>query len=190
MRLRQFCFIATLLTAAVVSGSGPHSGDSGSHPGHSGLRPGDSGHPVESTDRSPVIDLDGLRDVEFGTTEQELTRRGLLRPQVDGCGSGLAGHEAVSPIFAEKRLVLLWVSPPVRTPEGVTDGTPLSQVRSSYPRLTRLDAPKGTYRFDGLLAHRGDRAYLFLHDGRTVQKTIAGYADYARALFEDGHGPC
>jgi hypothetical protein len=53
-----------------------------------------------------------------------------------------------------------------------------------------LTAPPGTYRFDGLLARQGDRAYLFLHDGRTVRKTVAGYADYAQRLFDEGFGTC
>ena len=86
--------------------------------------------------------------------------------------------------------MLLWVSRPVATPEGVTDGTPVAQVRARYPRAVRLTAPEGTYRFDGLLARRGDRAYLFLHYGRVVRQTIAGYASWARRLFDEGHGPC
>ncbi|WP_405104138.1 hypothetical protein [Micromonospora sp. NBC_01412] len=45
-------------------------------------------------------------------------------------------------------------------------------------------------REDPLRARRSDRAYLFLHDGRTVRKIIAGYADWARRLFAEGHGPC
>jgi hypothetical protein len=183
MKLRQFVFVSTLLTAAVVSGSGVE-------PDGPGFVPGPAAPGRGAVDRPPVIDLHGLHTIEFGDTEQELTRRGVLQPQADACGLGLAGHEAVSPIFAGDRLVLLWVSPPVRTPEGVTDGTPVSKVRASYPTVSRLTAPKGTYRLDGLLARRGDRAYLFLHDGRTVRKTIAGYADHARAFFEAGRPPC
>ncbi|WP_423791055.1 hypothetical protein [Micromonospora cathayae] len=137
-----------------------------------------------------VVDLTGLHGVEFGDTEQELTARGVLRDTVESCGPTLVGHETASPIFYDDRLVLLWVSAPVRTPEGITVGTPVSEVHDHYPASTRLTAPQGTYRFDGLLARDGDRAYLFLHDGRTVRKTIAGYADYAQRLFDEGYGPC
>lgn len=183
MKLRQFGFIAALLTAAVVAGSGIEPD------GFRGTT-GSPGRVPDTIDHSPVIDLRGLHDVEFGDTEQDLTRRGMLQRQADTCGPSLAGHDTVSPIFAGHRLVLLWVSPRFRTPEGVTDGTPVSEVRSSYPTVTRLTAPKGTYRFDGLLARRGDRAYLFLHDGRVVRKTIAGYADHAREFFAAGRAPC
>lgn len=176
MKLRQFFFIAALLTAASSTGSG--------------ARPPAPAVPGRPAGGSEVIDLNGLRNVEFGDTEQELTRRGVLRSQVESCGPMLAGHETASPIFVDDRLVLLWVSAPIRTPEVITIGTPVSEVWSSYPSVTKLTAPQGTYRFDGLLARHGDRAYLFLHDGRVVRKIIAGYADYARKLFDEGYGPC
>ncbi|MFC5925220.1 hypothetical protein [Micromonospora vulcania] len=137
-----------------------------------------------------IIDLNGLRNIEFGDTEDELTRRGILRTDLDACGPILAGHDMVSPVFAEEKLVLLWVGDPMRTPEGITTGSPVDQVWERYPSVTRLRAPQGTYRLDGLLARHGDRAYLFLHDGHTVRKTIAGYADWARRLFDEGAGPC
>ncbi|NJP34944.1 hypothetical protein [Micromonospora thermarum] len=166
------------MTAASIAGSGPAS------PDRIGV-----GEPAGAV---TVVDLDGLADadVDFGDTEDELTRRGILRTDVDACGPTLAGHEAVSPIFVEDRLVLLWVGDPVRTPEGVAAGTPLTEVRERYPEARHLDAPQGTYRFDGLLARDGDRAYLFLHDGQTVRKVIAGYADWAQRAFDEGHSPC
>jgi len=141
--------------------------------------------------KSDVLDLHGVHNVEFGDTEQELQRRGQLdvEPAV-GCGPALTEPSTVSPVFADDRLVLLWASPSVRTPEGVTAGTPVDQVRAAYPAAARLTAPPGTYRFDGLLARQGDRAYLFLHDGRTVRKTVAGYADYAQRTFDEGFGLC
>ncbi|RLP99419.1 hypothetical protein EAD98_02485 [Micromonospora sp. CV4] len=176
MKLRQFAFIAALLTAASIAGSGvPPPG------------PIPDGRPAGSVE---IIDLNGLRNIEFGDTEDELTRRGILRTDLDACGPMLAGHDTVSPVFAEDKLVLLWVGELMRTPEGITAGSPVDQVWSRYPSVTRLRAPQGTYRLDGLLAHHGDRAYLFLHDGRTVRKTIAGYADWARRLFDEGAGPC
>lgn len=176
MKLRQFAFISALLTAAVIAGSG--------------VSPGRRTQAPRSTAGPDIINLHGVRDIEFGDTEEELAQRGVLHVEETHCGPALAGLETVSPIFVDDRLVLLWVSPPVRTPEGVTVGTPVHQVQATYPAMARLTAPKGTYRFDGLLARQGDRAYLFLHDGRTVRKTIAGYADYARRLFEDGYSPC
>ncbi|MFY1674648.1 hypothetical protein ACN27G_32700 [Plantactinospora sp. WMMB334] len=138
-----------------------------------------------------VLHLKGVRDIEFGDTEQDLLRRGRLDAgSAPACGPSLTGPSTVSPVFADDRLVLLWASPPVRTPEGVTAGTPVDQAEAAYPAATRLTAPPGTYRYDGLLARQGDRAYLFLHDGRTVRKTIAGYADYAQRLFDEGFGTC
>ncbi|MEU7848618.1 hypothetical protein [Micromonospora parva] len=164
------------MTAASIAGSGvPPTG------------PIPDGRPVGSVE---IIDLNGLRNIEFGVTEDELTRRGILRTSLDACGQVLAGHDTVSPVFVDDKLVLLWVGDPMRTPEGITVGSPVDQVWDSYPQVSRLRAPQGTHRLDGLLARSGDRAYLFLHDGRTVRKTIAGYADWARRLFHDGVGPC
>jgi hypothetical protein len=167
--------IVGLLAGAVISGSGPTNVPT---------------RRVDRSDGSDVIHLHGMRNIAFGETEQELTRRGVLRPETTSCEPGLAGISTASPVFADDRLVLLWVDPPVHTPEGVTIGTPVDTVQATYPAVTRLTAPQGTYRFDGLLAKQGDRAYLFLHDGRTVRKTIAGYADYAQKLFDQGFGAC
>lgn len=176
MKLRQFAFIAALMTAASIAGSGVPS---------TGPRP--DGRPAGSVE---TIDLNGLSNIEFGDTEAELTRRGVLRTGLDTCGPMLTGHDTVSPVFIGDRLVLLWVGDPMRTPEGIAAGSPVEQVWARYRSVTRLRAPQGTHRLDGLLARSGDRAYLFLHDGRTVRKTIAGYADWARRLFDEGIGPC
>nr|WP_162854367.1 hypothetical protein [Verrucosispora sp. SN26_14.1] len=176
MKLRQFGFIATLLLAAAISGSGP--------------MPPDTIAVREPVAAASIVDLDGLSDVDFGDTEDDLARRGMLRTDVDACGPTLAGHEMISPVFIDDRLVLLWAGDPVRTPEGIAAGSPITQVRASYPEVRALHAPPGTHRFDGLFARHGDRAYLFLHDGDTVRKIIAGYADWAHRLFVEGHGPC
>ncbi|ROT27976.1 hypothetical protein [Micromonospora sp. HM5-17] len=148
--------------------------------------------PATTTGYGPdVLHLHGVHNVEFGDTEQELVRRGVLDPRQDlGCGPSLTNPTTVSAVFADRRLVLLWASPPVRTPEGITTGTPIDRVRAAYPEASTLTAPPGTHRYDGLLARRGDRAYLFLHDGHTVRKTVAGYADYVRRLFDEGFGTC
>ncbi|EEP72172.1 hypothetical protein MCAG_02499 [Micromonospora sp. ATCC 39149] len=187
MKLRQFVFIATLLAAASIAGSGVRpqgpvdAGGDARPPGP----PPDAGQSADE-----VVDLNGLRNVEFGDTEEDLTRRGMLTSDVDACGPTLAGHGAVSPIFVDNRLVLLWLDDPVRTPQGISVGTPIDEVRARYRSVSPLDAPQRTYRFDGLLARSGDRGYLFLHDGHTVRKIIAGYADWARRLFDEGYGPC
>ncbi len=173
---RTFSLFVVLLATALVAGCTATS-DAPSKPGT----------PLYGPD---VIHLDGLRNIEFGATEQELTQRGVLRPESASCGPQLADLSTVSPVFDEEKLVLLWVSPPMHTPEGITTGTPVDQVRDAFPAATALTAPQGTYRFDGLLARHGDRAYLFLHDGETVQKTIVGYADYAQKLFDEGFGTC
>ncbi|MER7891971.1 hypothetical protein ABTX15_19335 [Micromonospora sp. NPDC094482] len=165
------------MTAAVISGSAPNG------PTFAPQGPVRAGS-VE------VLDLNGLRNVAFGDTEAELTRRGVLRSDVDACGPLLTGHETVSPVFVDDRLVLLWAGDPMQTPEGVTVGTPVTEVWSRYPSVITLHAPRGTYRFDGLLARRGDRGYLFLHDGQRVRNVIAGYAEWARQLFVEGAGPC
>ncbi|MFU8873941.1 hypothetical protein [Micromonospora sp. SL4-19] len=156
----------------------------------SGARPPGPDTSARPVGAAEVVSLDGLRNAEFGVTEAELTRRGVLRTDVDACGPTLTGHETVSPIFVDDRLVLLWLGDPMSTPEGITVGTPVDEVRAAHPSADELLAPEGTYRFDGLLARDGDRAYLFLHDGVTVQKIIAGYADWARRLFDEGYGPC
>ncbi|KKJ94413.1 hypothetical protein LQ51_28010 [Micromonospora sp. HK10] len=176
MKLRQLGFIAALMAAASIAGSG--------------VRPQGPEVPARPVGAAEVVGLGGLRDAEFGDTEQELTRRGMLRTDVDACGPTLAGHEAVSAVFAGDRLVLLWLADPMSTPEGISVGTPVTEVRDTFPAAVELAAPQNSYRFDGLLARDGDRAYLFLHDGMTVRKIIAGYADWARRLFDEGYGPC
>ncbi|MEV4809151.1 hypothetical protein AB0J96_04765 [Micromonospora avicenniae] len=175
MKLRQIALIAGLLTAAVVSGSPPNA---------------PTVDPHRTVPTGEVLDLDGLPEVEFGDTEDELARRGALGTDVGGCGRTLTGHSTTNPVFIDDRLVLLWLGDSTRTTEGVGVGSPVQQVRTRYPELTPLHAPQGTYRLDGLLARDGELAYLFLHDGRSVRKIIAGYADWALRLFAEGQGPC
>ncbi|MEV4842184.1 hypothetical protein AB0K20_02985 [Micromonospora matsumotoense] len=176
MKLRQFAVLAALLVAASASGSGIH--------------PSGPDVPAQPIGASQVVGLHGLAGAEFGASETELTRRGVLRADADTCGMTLAGHGTASPIFVDDRLVLLWLDDPMSTPEGITVGTPVAEVLTRYPSAVRLRAPPRTYRFDGLLARDGDRGYLFLHDGTAVREIIAGYADWARRLFDEGHSPC
>ncbi|KWV31593.1 hypothetical protein AWV63_16800 [Micromonospora rifamycinica] len=176
MKLRQFAVLAALLVAASASGSGTH--------------PSGPDIPARPIGPGQVVGLHGLSGAEFGDSETELTRRGMLRTAADTCGTTLAGHGTASPIFVDDRLVLLWLDDPMSTPEGITVGTPVGEVLSRYPSAVRLHAPPRTYRFDGLLARDGERGYLFLHDGTAVREIIAGYADWARRLFDEGYGPC
>jgi hypothetical protein len=176
MKARKMVLIGWLLVALIATGSGstptaPSSLDAGAF-------------------GPDVVHLEGVRNIEFGDTERELTDRGVLQPEPASCATQLAGLATVGPVFDHDRLVLMWVSPPMHTPEGVTVGTPLNTVHARYPAATELIAPQGTYQFDGVLAREGDRAFLFLHDGRVVRKTVAGYADYAQKLFDEGFGTC
>jgi hypothetical protein len=137
-----------------------------------------------------VVHHHGVQDVEFGDTMDQLTQRGEIVDDIEACGPRLAGLPNASPVFADGRLVLVWAYLPLRTPEGLGVGAPLGTVRSAYPDLIELAAPAGTYRFNGLMMVDDDRAYLFLHDGRTVQKLVVGYREYAQRLFDEGFGTC
>lgn len=139
---------------------------------------------------SDTIDFDGVRDVRIGETDAQLTADGDLTRPKEACGPVLTEISQASPVMADGRLVLLWADPPLATPEGVGVGTPLATAKAAYPQATTLTAPAGTYRFDGLMVTHGDRAYLFLHDGQTVRKTVVGYTDHAQRLFTDGFGAC
>lgn len=173
MKMRKMAMIAGLLVAAAASGNGP----------------ADMKRPAPATGPD-IVSFAGVRNIAFGTTEQELARRGVLDAEPEACGPHLAGVPTADPVFADDRLVLLWANGETSTPEGVHVGTPVAQVRAAYPGARDLVAPRGSYRFDGLLVRAGDRAYLFLHDGRTVRKSIVGYADYAQKLFDEGFGLC
>jgi hypothetical protein len=155
----------------------------------------DDGSPRAGT-RTPttygpnVVHPDGIQDIEFGVTMSELRQRGQISDEAGACGPRLTGLPNASPVFANSRLVLVWAYPPLRTPEGVGVGAPLETVHATYPGLVELTAPGGTYRFDGLMEIIGDRAYLFLHDGHTVQKLVVGFREYAQLLFDSGFGTC
>lgn len=146
--------------------------------------------PTAPPTSDPVVDLQGFADIRFGDQRDRLEQEHALTQQPGACAPTLPGHPELSPVFADDRLVLLWVNPPGRTPEGVGVGSPVDAVQQHYPDGQELTAPADSGRFDGLLVTVNDRAYLFLHDGATVQKLIIGYADYARLLFEEGFGTC
>jgi hypothetical protein len=147
--------------------------------------------PPPPTARPPdVVDYQGVRLMRFGETERALTDRGVVVRDVPRCGPRMARPDGTGPVFVDGRLALVWADPPLRTPEGISVGSTLAEVRRAYPAGNELGAPAGSYRFSGLITTEGDRAYLFLHDGRTVQKLIAGYARHARTLFQQGYAGC
>ncbi|MBB5871179.1 hypothetical protein F4553_004558 [Allocatelliglobosispora scoriae] len=141
-----------------------------------------------------VISLAGVRAVRFGQTRDELSDEPGLSEGPGGCGEHIVGVTEVSPVFTDEdageKLVLLWANPPLHTPENVAVGTAMDVVKSTYPQATPLTAPTGTYRFDGLLVSKGEFGFLFLHDGKHVQKLIAGYTTYLEQLFAEGFGAC
>jgi hypothetical protein len=132
----------------------------------------------------------GVREIRFGDLKRDLTAKGRLTPQPKGCSDTITGAPELGPIFDADRLVLMWVNPPYRTPEGVTVGTSVADVRRRYPAAQKLDPPKDSGVFPGLLVAQGDRAYLLLHDDATVQKMIIGFTEYLERLYLRGFGQC
>jgi hypothetical protein len=139
---------------------------------------------------SHVVNFGGVQGIKFGDLKAELSRKGHVATPREACGPVFTAAKELSPVFDGERLVLIWVNPPYRTPEGATVGTTLDDVRRLYPTAKVLTPPSGSYVFPGLLVTQGDRAYLFLHDGQKVQKTIVGYAESVNKLYERGVGQC
>lgn len=137
-----------------------------------------------------VVRYTGVPGLAFGDTEQDLIRRGVVVRDTPECNPRMVRPTGATPVFVDGRLALLWADPPLHTPEGIAVGDSVASVRKAYPAASDLAPPAGSYRFSGLLAGSGDRAYLFLHDGRQVQKLIVGYTRHARTLFEQGFGGC
>lgn len=154
-------------------------------------RPAATTGPTERvpTRSAEIVDITGIGDVKIGSTRAEISEH--LHTQLPGCNTQLASHPQGSLVFTSDDIfVLIWFEAPLRTPDGVTTGTSVSMIKTAYPQATELRAPEGSYRFDGLIATSGEHGYLFLHDGRTVRKAIAGYVDYLHRLFNTGFGVC
>lgn len=134
------------------------------------------------------VQVTGFEDVPFGTTRPSLADR--IDPDQPGCSVQLRDRPSGNLVFAEDRLVLIWFESPAASRSGITTGAPVEAVLKTYPHAERLTAPPGSHRFDGLLVVDGAQGYLFLHDGTTVRKAIAGYVDYLRRLFDTGFGVC
>jgi hypothetical protein len=134
-----------------------------------------------------VVLATGLGEIRFGASRAEVAAH--VSDELPGCNVQLKDRPEGSMVFgADGRLVLLWFDSPLRTPDGVNTGDPVAEVSQVYPGATKLTGKAG--RFDGLLVKEGEHGYLFLHDGQTVQKAIAGYADYLDRLFNTGFGVC
>jgi len=139
---------------------------------------------------SDVVTFSGIADVRFGETTGELTTEHGLRAEVGGCAMHFSDIEGVDPVFADDHLVLMWIHAPVHTPEGIREGSSVTAVRQAYPGATELTPPPGSHAYPAIMVVRGDTAFLFLHDGVTVRKEIAGYADYVQRLYSGGFGAC
>lgn len=134
-----------------------------------------------------VVLATGVGEVKFGASREELARH--VNDELPGCNVQLKDRPEGSMVFAaDGRLVLLWFDAPLRTAGGVSTGDPVAEANQVYPGAAKLTGQGG--RFDGLLVRQGEHGYLFLHDGETVQKAIAGYADYLDRLFNTGFGVC
>jgi hypothetical protein len=145
--------------------------------------------PPSEEPRGEVVSVTGLGEVKIGSTRADLGRH--LDTEPPGCNTRLRVHPQGSLVFtSDGRFVLLWFDSPLRTSEGVTTGTEIGKVRAAYPGAIELTAPAGSHRFDGLLVVEGEHGYLFLHDGKAVQKAVAGYVDYLHHLFDTGFGSC
>jgi hypothetical protein len=137
-----------------------------------------------------VVARDGTTEVRIGDTRADLEHEYGMTQGPGDCAPRLPEQPALSPVFRGDELVLLWADPPLRTPEGISVGSPVSTLDQTYPDGIELVAPAQEQRFDGLLVTGGDHAYLFLHDQSTVQKVIVGSAEHATLLFHEGFGTC
>jgi hypothetical protein len=139
---------------------------------------------------SDVITYTGIADIRFGARATDLTTEHGLRPDVGGCVMRFGDIEGVDPVFADDRLVLMWIHAPVHTPEGIMEGSSVAAVRQAYSGEVELTPPAGSHAYPGILVRSDDRAYLFPHDGQAVRKVIAGYADYVQRLYTSGFNAC
>ncbi len=148
--------------------------------------------PAPVTSAAPsddVVEVTGHNGFRFGASRAEMAP--FINQDLPGCNAQLAGRPEGSLVFGpDDRLVLLWFEAPLRTPEGVSTGDALAEVEAAYPEAITIAAPAESHRFDGILVAEGEHGYLFLHDGETVRKAIAGYVEYLRRLFDSGFGVC
>lgn len=147
--------------------------------------------PPSTQSYSPqVVHFGGVQGIRFGDLRASLSGGGQFTTVAGACEPKFTTAPELGPVFDGEQLVLTWVNPPFRTPEGLTVGSPVADVRRAHPAAEQLTPPAGSYVFPGLLVTQTDRAYLFLHDGQTVQKMIVGYTEHARELYHQGFGQC
>ncbi|NUT35137.1 MAG: hypothetical protein HOV79_18945 [Hamadaea sp.] len=152
--------------------------------------PGTTQTAQSGTQALDVVTFSGVADIEFGDTLKEVDAAHDIDLPIGGCALTINGVDGVDPVFSGDKLVLMWIHAPVHTPEGIMEGSSVAAVRSAYGNEIDLTAPEGSHAFPGILVTKDDRAYLFLHDGKTVRKEIVGYTDYVQRLYEQGFGAC
>ena len=106
---------------------------------------------------APVLGPDGYKDLELGQSEQEAVDTGLLvdREQPGDCIFYRLRPEEGKPnpgggVFIDPHLgvVMIGGTDKIRTPEGVGFGTPLQEVRESYPDLQQQPGSDFVYETD------------------------------------------
>jgi hypothetical protein len=151
----------------------------------------DRGRQVRAAPTVPAgqVDFTGTGDIHFGATAGEVSRdHGLIQRPGD-CGRTITDMPQVSPVFVDDKLALLWVNAPLHTPEGITVGSPVSQVRAAYPQASAVPAPDAG-RYPAIMVTRDDRAYAFLYSGDRVEKVIVGLRQYVEQLYQAGGDAC
>jgi hypothetical protein len=150
-------------------------------------------HRSTTTAQAPTVpagqvDFTGTGDIHFGTTLSDLERtHGLIR-RPDSCAPSITDTPLVTPVFVDNKLALMWVNAPLHTPEGITVGSPVNQVRSVYPGATDMPTPANG--LPAIMVTRNDRAYLFLYSADKVEKMLVGYQQYIQQLYQSGGDTC
>jgi hypothetical protein len=137
-----------------------------------------------------VVHSEGIgQNTRIGDTRSTLRPR--LADSRGNCAEQLRDVPQANLVFdGSDKLALIWFESPLRTPEGVGNGSTLAEVRQAYPTLSELTPPAGSHQFAGLLVADGEQGYLFLHDGGVVVKSIAGQSAQLQQLFSGGFGAC
>jgi hypothetical protein len=135
------------------------------------------------------VNFTGTGDIHFGTTTALLQRdHGLIR-KPDSCSPSITDTPLISPVFVDNKLALMWIKAPLHTPEGITVGSPVNQVRAVYPQATAMPAPPAG-QLPAIMVSQNDRAYLFLYSGEKVAKVLVGLQQYVQQLYQSGGDTC
>src|SRR5829696_6103602 len=88
-----------------------------------------------------VVHSSGIgQTTRIGDTRDALRER--LAASRGDCAEQLRGVPQANLVFdATDRLALIWFESPLRTPEGVGNGSTVAQVRQAYAQATELAAP-------------------------------------------------